>query len=207
MLMLSPLQNTGTCFHLVRHGVHLDYGRLLSGRSGAAPLTAAGRAQAARVAGWTGRSTLSAIYSSPRARTLETATIIATAHDLDVNSIDALDEVDFGEWNGRDFAALEGDPLWRDWNARRSTAPTPGGETMAQAVARMVAHIGAVAGSHRGGEVLCVTHCDIIRGTLAHFLGLSLDNILRFDIDPGSVSTIELGEHGARVTRINEVPA
>ena len=205
--MLSSIQTLGTCFHFVRHGVHAEFGELLSGRSGAAPLTDVGREQAARVAGWAGRNRIAAIYSSPRTRTLETATIIASAHDLDVTSIDALDEVDFGKWNGRSFAELKDDPLWRRWNSSRSIAPTPGGETMAEAVARTLAHVEIAAKSHGGGDVLCVTHCDIIRGTLAHFLGLSLDNILRFDIDPGSVSTIELGEHGPRVTRINEVPA
>ena len=54
---------------------------------------------------------------------------------------------------------------------------------------------------------MLVTHCDIIRGVIAFYLGLSLDHILRFDIDPGSVSTIEVGAGQARIIRINEVPA
>jgi broad specificity phosphatase PhoE len=52
-----------------------------------------------------------------------------------------------------------------------------------------------------------VTHCDIIRGIIAHYLGLSFDNLLKFNVDPGSVSTLMLGPDGGCVTRVNEVPA
>ena len=87
------------------------------------------------------------------------------------------------------FADLDGDPAWRHWNAARGTAPTPGGETMAAAVSRAVAHLDRLA-RHGDGPILCVSHCDVIRGVIAHALGLPLDNILRFEIDPASVSWV-----------------
>ena len=49
-----------------------------------------------------------------------------------------------------------------------------------------------------------VTHCDIIRGVLCHYLGLPFDNLLRFDIDAASVSTLIVGTWGARVAGMNE---
>jgi broad specificity phosphatase PhoE len=52
--------------------------------------------------------------------------------------------------------------------------------------------------------VALVSHCDIIRGIIAHYLGLPLDNLLRFDIDPASVSRIVVGDWGARVISVNE---
>lgn len=208
MLMLSDSLSAATsqvCVHLARHGTHADYGHVLSGRAGAAPLTAAGRAQAARLARWAMRHGVSIIHASPRTRTAETAALVAEAVGVEVQHNDALDEIDFGAWNGRAFADLDGDPLWDDWNRRRSVAPTPGGETMALAVARATAHVEAL--GQGGTASLCITHCDIIRGVIAYYLGLSLDHLLRFDIDPGSVSTIAFGRDGARITRINEVPA
>ena len=42
---------------------------------------------------------------------------------------------------------------------------------------------------------------------IAHYLELSFDNLLKFDIQPGSISTVLLGPSGGRVTRLNEVPA
>jgi len=44
----------------------------------------------------------------------------------------------------------------------------------------------------------------VIKAALAHYLRISLDHILRFDIDPSSVSTLEVGKSGARVIRLDE---
>lgn len=193
--------------------MHDEFGHVLSGRAGASPLTGEGRMQAEGVAAWLGPGSgqgpgmLSAIHASPRGRTVETASIIAAACGLEFAVAPGLDEVDFGSWNGQPFAELETDPRWRDWNRQRSASRAPGGETMAGAVNRAVHHIEHTARQQPGATILCVTHCDIIRGIVAHYLGISLDNLLRFDVDPGSISTVIVGPAGARVTRLNEVPA
>jgi ribonuclease H / adenosylcobalamin/alpha-ribazole phosphatase len=208
MLMLNHSDDAPVNrFYLVRHGAHDEFGQLLSGRAGQSRLSEAGLLQARKLADWASRANASTVQASPRKRTQETAAIIAQAQGLPVETVNALDEVDFGAWNGRDFAELEEDPLWHEWNSRRASAITPGGEQMADAVTRVTAHL------ERAGEVpgiapaMIVTHCDIIRGVIAQYLGLSLENMLRFDIDPGSVSTVDIGHGHARIIRINEVPA
>lgn len=208
MLMLSSSHEPAdVCFHLVRHGKHGEFGQVLSGRSGGSPLTGEGRMQAEGVAGWPGLGTVTRIHASPRGRTLETASIVAAARGLECRIVPELDEVNFGSWSGRRFADLEGDPLWSDWNRRRSAGRAPGGESMEDAVNRAVRHIERTARQQPGATILCVTHCDIIRGIVAHYLGLNLDHLLRFEVDPGSISTVIVGKVGARVTRLNEVPA
>ena len=188
---------------LARHGSHAEVGRVLSGRS-AISLDAPGVGEAERLAShFVGRE-IAAIHCSPRPRARETAQAVATRLDLPVIVADALDEVDFGSWTGMTFAELDGDPAWRDWNAERATAPTPGGETMTAAVARAVAYVQAIGAA---GPVLCISHCDIIRGLVAHFLGLSLNRILAFDCDPASLTTLELGDGGGRVVALNERPS
>ena len=147
---------------------------------------------------------LQAVYSSPRERAYYTGRTIADPHELKVQIADALDELDFGDWTGRAFNDLEGDPLWNDWNEARGTARPPGGESMAEAVARATKALEEIASEHTGQTVACVSHCDIIRGIIAHYLGLPLENMLRFDIDPASVSRLALGNWGARIMTINE---
>ena len=192
------------CIHLVRHCTTNDVGRVLTGRRAGVPLSAEGRAHATRVAqDIVARDSVAAIYTSPRQRTRETAEVIADRLGLTVEVAEALDEVDFGDWSGRSFAELDGDAEWRHWNAARSRARAPGGETMGEAVARVVAFVGSVAASRPAGPVMCVTHCDIIRGVIAHHLGLDLDRLLRFEVDPGSVSTIVVGDWGGKVTMVN----
>ncbi len=140
------------------------------------------------------------IVSSPRARTHETAAVVAAAMDLPVAIDAALDEVDFGDFTGRSFATLRDDPDWQRWNAERGTARCPGGETMGEAVARAV---GFIAGCGEGAT-LCVSHCDVIRGVVAHFLGLPLARIFSLGCDPGSVTTLVLQGEGAMVVALNE---
>jgi broad specificity phosphatase PhoE len=188
---------------LARHGSHDEVGVVLSGRSEIA-LNAAGRAEAERLAERLATTPLTAVHSSPRRRTRETAEIIAARHGLPVTLVDALDEVDFGAWAGRSFDSLHGDPDWDRWNAERATAPTPGGETMAAATVRATAHVASLEAA--GGTVLCVSHCDVIRGVVAQFLGLDLNRLLAFDCAPASLTTLALAEGQGRIVTLNEVP-
>ncbi|WP_156678237.1 histidine phosphatase family protein [Sphingomonas profundi] len=191
---------------LARHASHDEVGRVLSGRSEIA-LSAAGRAEAAALADMLAGVPIAAVHSSPRRRARETAEAVSSARALPVLEADALDEVDFGDWAGRSFDALAGDPDWHRWNAARATAPTPGGETMRAATMRAVAHLGAIVGPGAdGAPVLCVSHCDIIRGVVAHYLGLDLDRLLGFDIDPASLTTVELDGDRGRIVALNERP-
>lgn len=189
---------------LIRHAAHVELGRTLSGRRRDVALSREGIEQAEIVADLLAVEPIAAVYSSPRERAFYTARQIAEPHELDVRIADDLDEVDFGSWTGVAFSELEGDPAWTEWNEARATARPPDGESMADAVARTAGALQALAAEHAGATIACVSHCDIIRGALAHYLGLPLDNMLRFDVDPASVSRIALGGWGARVMTVNE---
>ena len=167
-------------------------------------LSREGLEQAEIVADLLGVEPLAAVYSSPRERAYYTARQVAEQHELKVEMRASLDEVDFGDWTGKRFDELEGDPLWDAWNSERGSARPPGGEAMGEAVARAVAGVEEVAADHPDQVIAAVSHCDIIRGVIAHYLGLPLDNLLRFDIDPASVSRLVVGSWGARVMSVNE---
>lgn len=198
---------TATVF-LVRHAAHADLGQRLSGRTPDVPLSAAGLAQAAGLAVRLAREAIAAIHSSPLERARATAAAIAARLGIGIEVAPALNEVDFGGWTGRRFDELHHERDWTHWNRRRASACPPGGETMAAAQSRAVAHVERVAAAHSGRGVVLVSHCDTIRAVIAHYLGLSLDNLLRFDIDPASISTMLVGPWGARLVTLNErVPA
>jgi ribonuclease H / adenosylcobalamin/alpha-ribazole phosphatase len=189
---------------LIRHAQHVEFGRILSGRRRDVALSREGLEQATILSDLLGTEEVSAVYSSPRERAWYTAREIAEPHELKVISEDRLDEIDFGEWTGLGFAELEGDPDWQAWNERRATARPPGGESMSEAADRALAFLAEAAADHSGRTIVALSHCDIIRGVIATCLGLSLDNLLRFDVDPASVSRLVLGPWGARVMSVNE---
>ena len=128
---------------------------------------------------------------------------IAGAACMEPEIVDAVDEIDFGDWTGRDFADLADDPAWERWNSARATSAAAGGEAMADVQRRAVAHVSRLARACPGTRIAIVSHCDIIRAVVAHYLGLSLDQILSFDVDPASVSTLVVGDWGGRVVGLN----
>ena len=187
---------------LARHAHHAELGGVLSGRSDIG-LSDEGRVQADRLGAWFADRDVAALYSSPRPRARQTAAAISAATGASPVADDGFDEVDFGVWTGQRFAELATDPAWRHWNEARDVAQPPGGEGMAAATARAWAAIKAVAG-RTGGPVVVVSHADIIRGVVAHVLGLPLGRLLAFDVDPASVTTLSVGSWGARLVALNE---
>ena len=168
-------------------------------------LTPAGERQASGLAGRLSCVRLDAVHTSPRERARRTAEAVAGATGSSLEVVEALDEIDYGDWTGAEFDALDGNPLWRRWNDARGSATPPGGESMAAAQARVVAHAEAIVRDRPGAQVALVSHCDILRALVAHLLGLPLDNLLRFDLDTASISRVEVGAWGGRVLGLNEV--
>lgn len=189
---------------LVRHAAHAELGKVLSGRTGDVPLSGIGVVQARALGQRIGGGRLDAVQTSPVRRARETADSIAAPRGLSAEIAPPLDEIDFGEWSGKRFAELDGDPLWARWNAQRSAVTPPGGEPMRAVQSRVIAHLRQVASDASGMVVAMVTHADVIRAAVAGILGLALDRILGFDIDPASITRLEAGDWGERLVSLNE---
>ncbi len=193
-----------TAFLLVRHGAHGRLGRHLDGRRPGVHLSDEGGAQAERVAERLAGEAVTAVHSSPLERARETAAPIAATLGLPVTVDPGLLEIDFGEWSGRSFDELALLDAWRRWNAARSTARTPAGDTMRAAQARILDSIDALRLAHPDGTVVLVSHADPIKAALVYALGLSLDGLPRFEVAPASLSRVVIEPWGSRVTLLNE---
>ena len=193
-----------TTVFFVRHATHDWLNRILCGRMPGVTLGAEGRAQAAALAVRLQREPIAAVYASPLERARETAQPLAEGLRLDVQIRDALNEIDVGAWSGRTFDDLRDDPHWTRWNTARNVTRPPGGETMLEAQVRIVSAIERLCAAHPEQSVALVSHGDVIKAALAYYLGLTLDAILRFDISPASVSTLVVGDWGAKILSMNE---
>ena len=195
-----------TTFLLVRHGAHGRLGRHLDGRRPGVHLSDEGRGQAQSLAGRLARrlaGRVTAVQSSPLERARETAEPIAAALGLPVTLDPGLVEIDLGDWSGRSFEELQ--PL-EAWNSARSTARTPAGDTMRAAQARILDRIDALRIAAPEGTYVLVSHADPIKAALVYALGLSLDDLPRFEVSPASLSRIVIEPWGTRVTLLNETP-
>jgi probable phosphoglycerate mutase len=147
-----------------------------------------------------------AVYASPISRTQQTAKAIAERHDLPVHTEDDFQELDFAGWTGTSFDDLENDPEWRKWNAVRSLARAPGGETMVEVQSRMMRGVERVRRENPEGAAVVVSHGDPLKTVVLYLLGAPIDMYERLQIDPGSVTTAVVGDWGAKLIRLNEKP-
>jgi probable phosphoglycerate mutase len=192
-----------TTFLFIRHGHHELLGKRFVARSPGVNLSERGRQQAQELARRLESAGIGAIYSSPMERARQTAAPLAEALGLDVRIAEELNEIDIGDWTNLTMEEIGREPGWRDWNAFRSCTLPPGGELMLEAQRRVVRLLWDLRRRHDGQTVALFSHGDIIRGAMAHFLGVHLDLFLRIEIDPASVSAVEVGDWGPRVLRMN----
>ena len=196
-----------TTVFLVRHARHDRVDHVLCGRMPGVTLGTEGRRQAERLAERFAREPIATIVTSPLERARETAEIIGDRLGLEVRVSVDLNEIDFGEWTGMSFDALDRDPRWSRWNRERGAAIPPGGESMAAAQARIVRQIEGVRDEFPDAGVILVSHCDVIKAALASVLGLALDAYQLFEIGPASVSVLALWPGGAKVVGMNDMAA
>lgn len=189
---------------LIRHAMHTDFGERFTGRADGVGLSDAGEAQAHALGERLAGDPIAAVYASPRERTQATASAIAARHELDVTTDRDLDEIDLGDWTGSRIADLQGDAAFAHWNERRSEARPPNGEAFAHVANRASDFAARTAKRHAGEMVAVVSHADVIKALVAACLGLSFDNILRFEIGPASVSRLLFGDWGAKLLTLNE---
>ncbi|MFM2181991.1 MAG: hypothetical protein RJB61_285 [Actinomycetota bacterium] len=189
---------------LVRHGQTPTTGKVLPGRAPGLHLADAGREQAERAAARIAElPRVDALYASPLERARETAAPIAAARKLRVQVERGLLECDFGEWTGRELAALSKLPEWQTVQRAPSTFTFPGGESFTAMQTRMVAAVDRIRAKHAGGVVVCVSHADPIKALVAHALGTHIDLFQRIVISTCSITAIAYGMGTPVVLTVN----
>lgn len=157
------------------------------------PLSASGREQCLAVghmlAGFAaGGFCVDTIVTSPLARAQESASIVGSVLGVDVLEDDDLQEVRFGYWQGMTYDEVMQDPDYSAYARDPCATPTPGGETILDVQARGLA---ALDRGLLGRRTLFVSHGDIIRSTVCHYLGIPAVEYRRVRIDNCGLSAVD----------------
>jgi probable phosphoglycerate mutase len=192
---------------LIRHAENDWVGERLAGWTPEVHLNEKGRTQAASLAQLLSDTPLTAIYSSPLERTLETAEPLARAHGLDVEVCEALGEARYGDWTGRVLKELKEEDLWPVIQVYPGGARFPGGESFREIQARMVQALDTIRDAHPEQTVAVVSHSDPIKMATAYYAGLSLDHFQRLTISPASVTAFAFSRFGPRLICLNHTDA
>jgi probable phosphomutase (TIGR03848 family) len=200
-----------TLIVLVRHGATPTTGRELPGRAAGLHLSEAGRQQAEAAALrigalQNGSRAIAAVYASPLERAQETAEPIANAVGRDVQTDEALTDLDIGEWTGLELKAARKRREWATIQRYPSGFRFPGGESFHDMQARMVTTLDRLRADHPGEIVIAVSHADPIRSVVAHALGTHLDLFQRIVVSPCSLTAVAYDHDGPMVLTVNASP-
>lgn len=191
-------------FYLVRHGqTEWNVAERFRGRVDIA-LNETGIAQARAVAERLAVEDISAIFSSPLSRALDTAKPIAEKLGLSVQIADALIDINYGEWQGltpEEVAAKYPD-LYSQWLFRPETVRIPGGESLDDVKTRALQYVKDLTARFKDAGIVLVTHkvvckvllCTVLELDLSHFWQIEQDNgaISVFDWDPKQGFIVQL---------------
>jgi ribonuclease H / adenosylcobalamin/alpha-ribazole phosphatase len=198
-----PERGTATDTLLLRHGeTALSVERRFAGR-GDAPLTEAGRRQAAAAAArLAARGGIDLIVTSPLQRARRTAEAIAEATGVAVQVDDDLVETDFGDWEGLTFG--EAAARWPEeipaWLASAEVAP-PGGESLTAVARRVLRALDRLLAAQSGRTLLLVSHVTPIKTLACRAMLAPPATMFRIHLDVGSLSEVQWFADGPALVR------
>lgn len=208
---MPPCPAPDTCLALlIRHGAtanNVCRPVKLQGCGSDLPLSAEGFQQAEETGRCLAAAGLNAVYASPLLRAQQTAQAIALPHALVVQTIEALTEVDVGQWEGRTWNEVE--QTWPDDHRRYmedpGTTPYLGGESFQQVYDRAEPALRQILQTHQGQILAVVTHNVVNRVLLAPLLGLPLKLARGIHLDNCGICVVRYRAGAAKLITINSV--
>ena len=200
--------SSGTRILLTRHGeTHWNRIRRFQGRSNL-PLNAAGRKQARALALALKDEPLSAIYSSPLLRAMETAKFIKVFHP----SVPLFDEAGLVEMDLGDFEGLEAQhwatkypDFLKTWQARPASVKMPGGESLSEVQVRALDALERIIQFHPPGSTLLLCCHNFVNLTiLCYALGIPLDRFREIRQETATLNILYMKGKRLRAEVVNE---
>ena len=193
---------------LVRHGATTLTAEDRFAGSTDVPLSDAGREQARRLAVRLRPQRLTAVYTSPLGRAMETAQILAQPFGLETQVRPALREISHGRWEQltRAEVAEKFAEEAAEWDKDPFTFAPPGGESGLDVTARALPALLEIVRHHPGEKVLVVSHKATIRLLISLLLGFDprryRDNL---DQSPAALNIVDFKDPTrARLTLFND---
>lgn len=189
--------------YLIRHGeiVQSSPRRFVGQRD--IPLTARGQIQMTALAEHLRSKDIGALYCSPLSRCVASATIIGQALSLEPVLEPGLREISLGAWEGLTKEEIQQE-FPGEYEARGQDLANfcpQGGESFTQVLDR-VWPIWLNITQTNSCNLAIVAHSGVNRVLLCQILGMPLENLLRFELDYGSIITLGKKEDGFVVQSI-----
>ena len=190
--------------YLIRHGrTAWNRRKIFRGRADV-DLDELGQTQARCVAEALREVKLRRIYTSPLARTRETAAPLAEAKEVAARVDHAFTDIDYGTWTARsEKEVLASFPnLYERWKTQPHTIEFPDGESLQMVRSRAADRLRELAHQDRQMDIAVVTHRVVLKVLLCEARGLDNSHFWNVRVDPAGISIVE--SDGAQLTSIAE---
>jgi probable phosphoglycerate mutase len=194
---------------LVRHGeTDFNLTHRFQGRMDI-PLNKEGKNQARSLALALKDEPLTAIYSSPLIRAMETARSIKAFHPSSpFYEEEGLTEMDLGEFDGMQAGdwGLQHQEFYKTWLTTASRLKMPGGESLREVQIRAIDTLKRITRPYPSGSTLLIcSHNFVNRTILCHALELPLDRFREFQQDAAALNVLYKKEEQLFAEVVNNV--
>lgn len=195
-----------TSVYLVRHGqTAWNKEEIFRGRTDV-PLNGMGSREAELAGEYLKDKEIHAIYSSPLSRAWQTAQKIAQFHNLEVQSLNGITDMSFGEWEGRPLKEVQihDRELYRQWREQPHLVKLPGGESLDEVRVRAMAALEEVIRLHSGKTLALVSHRVVTKVLICGILGIDNSHFWQIGQDTAAINLIKYKEGKYILSLLNE---
>jgi broad specificity phosphatase PhoE len=182
-----------TSIYLVRHGqTAWNKEEIFRGRTDV-PLDETGLRQAELVGQYFKGMEIHAIYSSPLSRAWQTAQKIAQFHNLQVEPLEGIVDMSFGNWEGHPHQEIRkiDSETYRQWVESPQLVKLPGGEGLDDVRMRAMTALGEVIRKHQDQTIILVSHRVVCKVLICAILGLDNSHFWQIAQDTTAINLIQ----------------
>lgn len=156
-------------------------------------LSETGRKQAKLLAAELKKEKVKAVYSSDLKRAYETASILASLHNLPVQVTEQLREINFGEWEGLTYQEImeKYKDLASEWYQYPGKVRLPGGENFEELKGRAYSAALDLMYQNDPGTIIVVAHGGTIRAIICGILDIDLNHAFQIRQDNTALNIID----------------
>ncbi|MCX7923282.1 MAG: histidine phosphatase family protein [Clostridia bacterium] len=146
------------------------------------------------------------IHSSELKRAYCTADIIAESLGLGVIRSKALNEINFGDWEGLTFEEMKNKPNYSydEWRVSPHKAAIPGEGSLKNVQDRAMDYINKIIKDNLGKNILVVSHGGVIKTIILGMLGIGLEAYNKFYIANTALSIIKIDNERTYIKTLND---
>lgn len=146
------------------------------------------------------------VFSSNLKRAYKSAEYIAEKLNLSVIENSALNEINFGEWEGLTFEEMRHrtDYDYNMWKTQPNKAVIPGEGTLEAISERAMSFVNKIIDENSGKNILVVSHGAILKVIILSLLNISFEAYNKFYITNSSVSVLTLDKERNYINVLND---